>query len=92
MMPIPKGHQQWEPEPAKTKEKVARLIEEQEKSVRSIPTGINVRTKIIADLTDEYVAHLELVINALKKGNKDKAFEYEVWANALKQAIAIAKE
>ena len=50
------------------------------------------RAKIVADLTTEYIAHLELVINALKKGDTNKAVEYEIWAKALKQAIAIATE
>jgi hypothetical protein len=64
----------------------------EEAKVTNLPTPSNVRAKIVSDLKDEYVAHLELIINALKKGNTDKAIEYEIWAKALKQAIAIATE
>ena len=80
---------QWEPKTPKSKA-ISSLSEEGKLS--QIPTGSNMRAKIVADLTTEYIAHLELVINALKKGDTNKAVEYEIWAKALKQAIAIATE
>ena len=80
---------QWEPKSPKPKV-VASSSEEGKLS--QIPTGSNMRAKIVADLTTEYIAHLELVINALKKGDTNKAVEYEILAKALKQAIAIATE
>jgi hypothetical protein len=78
---------QWEPKP-----KPKAVPSSEEPKVATFPTGSNVRAKIIADLTTEYVAHLELIINALKKGDTNKAVEYEIWSKALKQAIAIASE
>ena len=87
-MAIPSHDKQWEPNPKP--KAVASSIEEPK--VAPFPTGSNVRAKIIADLTAEYVAHLELIINALKKGDTNKANEYEIWSKALKQAIAIASE
>ncbi len=85
MNPIPNTHK-WE-ENSKVKS-----VASEEQKVTPFPTGSNVRAKIVADLTAEYVAHLELIITALKKGDSDKALEYEIWSKALKQAIAIASE
>jgi len=86
-MAIPSHDKQWDPKP-----KPKAVPSSEEPKVATFPTGSNVRAKIIADLTTEYVAHLELIINALKKGDTNKAVEYEIWAKALKQAIAIASE
>jgi hypothetical protein len=80
-------NKQWAQNP-----KPKAVASSEEPKVASFPTGSNVRNKIVADLKDEYVAHLELIINALKKGDTNKAIEYEIWAKALKQAIAIATE
>ena len=82
------NNKQWDNSP---KPKIVASSSEEGK-VSQIPTGSNARARIVADLTTEYIAHLELVINALKKGDTNKAVEYEIWAKALKQAIAIATE
>jgi hypothetical protein len=86
-MALPDHNKQWASNP-----KPKAVASSEEPKVASFPTGSNVRNKIVADLKDEYVAHLELIINALKKGDTNKAIEYEIWAKALKQAIAIATE
>jgi hypothetical protein len=86
-MALPDHNKQWASTP-----KPKAVSSSEESKVAPFPTGSNVRNKIVADLKDEYVAHLELIINALKKGDTNKAIEYEIWAKALKQAIAIATE
>jgi hypothetical protein len=86
-MAYPNQHQ-WEPNPPKPK--IVPSTEPTKISLSS--TGELVRAKIIADLTAEYIAHLDLVIKALKRGDKEKAVDYETWAKALHQAIQIASK
>jgi hypothetical protein len=86
-MAYPNQHQ-WEPQPPKPKVVTTTDIPK----VSSSSTGELVRAKIVADLTAEYIAHLDLVIKALKKGDKEKAVALETWADALNQAIQIASK